>query len=176
MSPLKIGDRVRIQNQTGPHPLKWDKTGSIIEVRQFDQYLVKVDGSNRTTLRNRKFLRKFNPVQMNPPPRTIKEDLILLPPQPRATFVSNPPTPTATPASRERDDEHPLTPSHNTSPNIVEEPSSPTRLESPVPVDNQLQNQETPALSPRRSTRIKQRPVYLNNYVCATQITNRPRK
>ena len=176
LPPLKIGDRVRIQNQTGPHPLKWDKTGSIIEVRQFDQYLVKVDGSNRTTLRNRKFLRKFNPVQMNPPPRTIMEDLILLPPQPRATVVSNPPIPTATPASRERDDEYPLTPSHNTSPNMIEEPSSPTRLESPVPVDNQLQNQETPALSPRRSTRIKQRPVYLNNYVCATQITNRPRK
>ena len=41
---LKIGDHVRIQNQTGPHPLKWDKTGSIIEVRQFDQYVVRVDG------------------------------------------------------------------------------------------------------------------------------------
>ena len=28
---LKVGDLLRIQNQTGPHPLKWDKTGRIIE-------------------------------------------------------------------------------------------------------------------------------------------------
>ena len=53
---------VRIQNQTGPHPTKWDKTGMVVEVRQFDQYVVRVDGSGRTTLRNRKFLRTYMPV------------------------------------------------------------------------------------------------------------------
>ena len=57
---LVVGDRVRVQNQTGM--LKWDKTGIVIEVRQFDQYVVKVDGSGRVTLRNRKFLRKYTPV------------------------------------------------------------------------------------------------------------------
>ena len=62
LPPLKVGDQVRVQNQTGPHPLKWDKTGTVIEVRQFDQYVVRVDGSRRVTLRNRKFLRKFVPV------------------------------------------------------------------------------------------------------------------
>ena len=51
-----------VQNQTGQHPRKWDKTGRIVEVRQFDQYVVKVDGSGRVTLRNRKFLRRYNPV------------------------------------------------------------------------------------------------------------------
>ena len=61
LPPLKVGDKVRIQNQTGPHPTKWDKTGAVIEVRQFDQYLVKIDGSGRATLRNRKFLRKYVP-------------------------------------------------------------------------------------------------------------------
>ena len=59
--PLAVGDHVRVQNQTGNHPLKWDKTGTVIEVRQFDQYVVKVDGSGRVTLRNRKFLRKYEP-------------------------------------------------------------------------------------------------------------------
>ena len=53
---LRVGDYVRLQNQLGPHPKKWDKTGQVIEVRQHDQYLVKVDGSGRVTLRNRKFL------------------------------------------------------------------------------------------------------------------------
>ena len=61
LPPLKVGDKVRIQNQTGPHPTKWDKTGTVIEVRQYDQYIVKVDGSGRATLRNRKFLRKYTP-------------------------------------------------------------------------------------------------------------------
>jgi hypothetical protein len=59
--PLRVGDAVRIQNQTGPYPKKWHKTGIVIEVRQFDQYVIRVDGSGRVTLRNRKFLRKFTP-------------------------------------------------------------------------------------------------------------------
>ena len=62
LPPLAVGDCVRIQNQQGPYPTKWDKTGVVIEVRQFDQYVVRVDGSGRVTLRNRKFLRKFIPV------------------------------------------------------------------------------------------------------------------
>ena len=62
LPPLVVGDCVRIQNQRGHYPTKWDKTGVVIEVRQYDQYVVKVDGSNRVTLRNRKFLRKFTPV------------------------------------------------------------------------------------------------------------------
>jgi hypothetical protein len=43
LPPLAIGDCVRIQNQIGHYPLKWDKTGVIIEFPQFDQYVVKVD-------------------------------------------------------------------------------------------------------------------------------------
>ena len=62
LPPLAVGDCVRVQNQTGPHPTKWDKTGVVVEVRQFDQYVIRVDGSGRVTLRNRKFLRKYLPV------------------------------------------------------------------------------------------------------------------
>lgn len=72
LPPLIIGDCVRIQNQRGPHPTKWDKTGVVIEVKQYDQYVIKVDGSGRVTLRNRKFLRKFVPV-------VSREPLMLLP-------------------------------------------------------------------------------------------------
>ena len=60
---LRVGDYVRIQNQIGLHPRRWDNTGSVIEVRQHNQYVVCVDGSGRVTLRNRKFLRKFTPVR-----------------------------------------------------------------------------------------------------------------
>lgn len=75
LSPLKVGDTVRIQNQSGPFPTKWDKTGQVVEVRQFDQYVVRVDGSGRVTLRNRKFLRKYVPVQPLSQPRSILNDI-----------------------------------------------------------------------------------------------------
>ena len=67
LPPLSVGDHVRIQNQTGHHPTKWDRTGLVIEVRQFDQYVIRVDGSGRVTLRNRKFLRKYTPVVSREP-------------------------------------------------------------------------------------------------------------
>ena len=75
LPPLKVGDHVRVQNQMGNFPLKWDKTGIIVEVRQFDQYLVKIDGSNRVTLRNRKFLRKFLPIYQVKTPQSILNDI-----------------------------------------------------------------------------------------------------
>ena len=55
--PLKVGHIVSIQNLEGNHPLKWDRTGIVVEVKQHDQYNVRVDGSGRITLRNRKNLR-----------------------------------------------------------------------------------------------------------------------
>jgi hypothetical protein len=76
---LVVGDYVRIQNQTGPHPTKWDKTGIVVEVRQFDQYVVRVDGSGRVTLRNRKFLRKYLPV--------IQRSPLMMAPDPQPTSV-----------------------------------------------------------------------------------------
>ena len=57
LQQLHVGDKVFVQNQTGPSPTKWDYTGVIIEVKQFDQYMVKMDHSGRHTLRNRKYLR-----------------------------------------------------------------------------------------------------------------------
>ena len=70
LQPLKVGDRVFIQNQTGNHPLRWDRTGLVIEVNQFDKYAVKVDGSGRVTLRNRTILRKFDKIVVDIPGTT----------------------------------------------------------------------------------------------------------
>ena len=60
--PLPEGDACRIQNQWGRFPLRWDKTGVVLQCRGNDQYLIKVDGSRRLTLRNRKYLRKVEPL------------------------------------------------------------------------------------------------------------------
>ena len=61
LAPLKVGDSVFIQNQEGNYPCRWDKRGQVVEVKGYDQYIVRVDGSRRLTRRNRKFLRKFEP-------------------------------------------------------------------------------------------------------------------
>ena len=61
LQPLKIADHVYLQNLMGNQPLRWERTGVVIEVKPFNQYVVRLDGSGRVTLRNRKHLRKFTP-------------------------------------------------------------------------------------------------------------------
>ena len=78
--PVHIDDRVRIENQNGHHPKKWDQTGIVIEVYLFHQYLMRIDGSGRQSLRNRnrKFLRKYIPVYKHASRRSILEDIVHL--------------------------------------------------------------------------------------------------
>lgn len=40
---------------------KWDRSGTVMESIGHDQYWVKVDGTGRLALRNRRFLRAFQP-------------------------------------------------------------------------------------------------------------------
>ena len=61
LKPLSPGTIVQIQNQTGPHKNKWDKSGVVVEVLDHDAYTVKVDGSGRISKRNRRFLRPIRP-------------------------------------------------------------------------------------------------------------------
>ena len=62
LQELHENDHVAVQNQDGNHPNRWDRTGKIVEKLPYRQYRVKMDGSNRVTLRNRRFLRKIDPV------------------------------------------------------------------------------------------------------------------
>ena len=170
LPPLKVGDHVRIQNQTGPHPLKWDKTGTVVEVRQYNQYLVKVDGSNRTTLRNRKFLRKFLPVHATQQPRSILGDL---PPIKKSPETVTPQTPTASntaqtppqviaPGPEMVDNEMWLTDSPGSNQESDQIPTAPETSTPSTP--NEAQSPAAPEPL-RRSTRIRQQPGYLSDYV-----------
>ena len=62
---LKNGDKVFIQNQSGNHPKKWDRTGTVRERLDHHQYSVQNDESGKLTLRNRQFLRKYVPTARN---------------------------------------------------------------------------------------------------------------
>ena len=52
--PLDPGTRVRVQNQASN---VWDRTGLVVEALPYRQYTVRLDGSGRISLRNRKHLR-----------------------------------------------------------------------------------------------------------------------
>ena len=58
---LEVGDTVRVQNQVGERSTRWEKTGQVVETKPFDQYTIKVHGTGRLTLRNRRFLKKIVP-------------------------------------------------------------------------------------------------------------------
>ena len=58
---LEVGQVVLVQNQTSKNPSRWDKSGQVVEVLPFDQYRVKIDGTGRSSLCNRKFLRAITP-------------------------------------------------------------------------------------------------------------------
>merc|ERR1711888_187345 len=64
LSPLDQNTVVMVQNQTGRHALKWDKSGTIVEVLPFDQYRVRMDGSGRVSTRNRKFIKPISPYSL----------------------------------------------------------------------------------------------------------------
>ena len=66
---LEVGTPVLIQNQTGNNPTKWDKTGVVLENKPHSQVLVRVDGSRRVTLRNRRFIRELNPSLVSQTPQ-----------------------------------------------------------------------------------------------------------
>ena len=105
LPPLAVDHHICIQNNSGPHPNKWNKKGVIIEVHQFDQHVVRLDGSGRITIRNRKFLRRYIPIQAPQPRRTIHDDfrqITNLPAKPAASPTLWPTTCTpTTPASHQ---------------------------------------------------------------------------
>lgn len=171
LPPLKVGDTVRIQNQTGQYPTKWDKTGIVVEVRQFDQYVVRVDGSGRVTLRNRKFLRKYTPV--------IQREPVLMLPSPSPEHLEYQPTTkpaqtlTAAPTTRAASTPDPpaIPPAPPVlDPDVAPEAVSPTpgkRSTSQLPrALRRLQSHNAPGLkedvpditSPRRTRSAKQSP------------------
>ena len=37
LAPLKVGDTMMVQNQSGNHPLRWDKRGTTMKCKGFGQ-------------------------------------------------------------------------------------------------------------------------------------------
>ena len=75
IDPLNLGDVCRIQNQSGRYPRRWDKLGTVVEVAENDQYILRIHGSDRVTLRNRKYLRRV----MNLHPTIVRQPTPVIP-------------------------------------------------------------------------------------------------
>lgn len=54
LRPLTVGCKVRVQD---PITKVWDRSGLVVEFRGHRQYLIRLDGSGRVSLRNRKHLK-----------------------------------------------------------------------------------------------------------------------
>ena len=79
---------VAIQNQTGNNPSKWDKTGIVLENKPHSQVLIRVDGSRRVTMRNRRFVRRLDPtLKKTENPRTVMREPVKKPPQAQREHV-----------------------------------------------------------------------------------------
>ena len=164
LPPLDVGDKVFVQNQnkSSKQHKKWDRSGVVKEVGDFDQYTVCIDGTGRLTTRNRQFLRQRQGDAGNP------EALFA---QPTSSFV-----PTATPQTEPTQPQcEPPTPP-NTSPDEGTSPTQPAESLQDVPLqdlsstpceelpsvtdNHQLETNTPPAA--RRSTRVRRSRQFYN--------------
>lgn len=160
---LSAGDHVIVQNQQGQHPTKWDRSGIVVEVRGNHQYIIKIDGSGRLTLRNRQFLRKATPpsTQICTPIHGIAPapELMTAPTDPRVTNSRSVPT---TPDNATDLDE-----SHDTSELVSDTPAaslpqtttdSTNESRAPAPVTTTQEHctdvrEVVPSMRPRRHSK-----------------------
>ena len=146
LPPLQVHDTVQVQNQVGNHPSRWDITGTVVEAKEHDQYVVKVHGSGRLTTRNRKFLKKIEPYCSDLPMYTSSPMSTPDPQQYSPNKLSL--------DSSDRDDEL----SGSELPTVAPEAVN-NRTTVPTQPDQLQDNAEVPV---RRSSRVRQAPDRLN--------------
>ena len=170
LPPLKVGDHVYVQNQHGQFPLKWDRRGVVVEVKQNHQYNVRLDGSRQTTLRNRKFLRRLTPVSQKEP---VRDEIPIVASPGTPTEEVQQPRPPPTPPT-----EHPpLTPSpaSRTYSEVASIPP-PAPHPTPPPQTQPTTTPSTPGRSPPSPSRVPQSPVSTRPSPPRTQDTSTPRR
>lgn len=154
LNELKVGDAVAVQNQHGNHPLRWNNTGTIVETLPNRKYRVLVDGSRRTTFRNRRFLKEILPntkntvTQESLPVAIHNEEIdqtrnLSLEGEPALdTALDSAPPTEATPTAE-----------------------TPAAIPSLPPPPQVLPSQQSDNAPLRRSTRTRRRPLKLNDYI-----------
>ena len=135
--PLKQGETVMVQNQVGNKPLRWDRTGVVTDIKAHDQYEVKMDGSGRLTLRNRRFLKPHSPYR-----QTLSGSI----PEP---IIREPPSETFGP--------------EELTPNTPEDTPKPTI--PPLPIETPMEEADA-CKDLKRPVRRKLTPKWMKDYHC----------
>jgi hypothetical protein len=139
---------VFIQNLVGNQPRRWERTGVVIEVRQFHQYVVRVDGTGRVTLRNRQHLRKFSPFFSKPTDPLVKA---VESQRPKSTSLTHEhaqhpqslPTPTATEEATPKATQEPALPPPQPTLDPAVETDTPPPTEDVQPQPSTPMNRDT---------------------------------
>ena len=155
-SPLKLGDRCYVQNQSGNTPKRWDRSGTIVDIGDFDSYTVKIDGTGRLTRRNRQFLRRFVPAStiiQGPSPMQLQRPTAdITTPRPIQTAENSS---SADASGREEDDqEHPYPPT-----SMPPTPSYAPDHDPPSDSDSGSSALVSESEAPRRSQRQRRPPL-----------------
>ena len=93
LDALPVGTHVLVQRDR-----RWRDQGVIVATLPFRQYQVRMLGSGRVTLRNRKFLKRCKVISPVPPPSAV-HDPAVPPPLPRPTLSHTPDNSTTSPPS-----------------------------------------------------------------------------
>ena len=134
LEPLREGDSVLIQNQVpnSPRSKKWDRQGTVVATGEHDQYLVRVAGTGRLTLRNRRFLRRFQ--EQSGVPRSPDAAITRLPEAPKSEKISQPSSNNVSnPCQRNISDNAPDSDSTQISPSSPPPSPPPSPLSAPRP-------------------------------------------
>jgi hypothetical protein len=165
LPPLKVGDHVRLQNQVGLHPRQWDLTGVVVEVLQFNQYRIRIDGSGRVTLRNRQFLRHFQPVREQHPLPALNETFRY----PRTPLQLPEPATTPSLDTTPPDNNHEETANHRSPVNAPDAAAYPQdSVITGLPHDPPAEDAAPP--TPRRSGRTRHPPAWLADYATSLSL------
>ena len=160
LKPLNVGDTVRVQNQTGSHPNKWDKTGIVVQVGVYNQYLVRIDGYRRLTLRNRQYLRKMIPpkMMMQEIPNRNLEHTAQFPPEP--SIVAHQPVQQSEPEAVESTVQPPAEPLSVAQPPVQQsEPQAqPTTVQPSAEIEIQVPATQLPVSQPVEPKKSRGRP------------------
>ena len=91
LKPLPIRSQVLIQSLTMKNKLRWTQTGTIVEILPFRQYKIRLDGSGRIVLRNRRHLKPCHIINPSiiPSADTLNPQPNITPPEQPATADVN---------------------------------------------------------------------------------------
>ena len=145
-----------VQNLVGNYPRRWERTGTIVEVRQYHQYVVKIDGSGRLTLRNRQHLRRYTPFN-----HTSRDEIIE----------------SLSPATHNSDPQHPTDSSEITeqATEILEEPDEVLPPQSATPYSNTDDREPADVASEGSAEISPEYPVATTPSIVPDHVTKAPR-